>query len=61
MNLPIHRLIFKIKEDEAKYYCPRYDANTGKFLGLYEILGFLVVRGDPFEVFLSYRYDTVKS
>ena len=61
MNLPIHHMIFKIKENKAKYYCPRYDANTGKFLGLYETIGFLVVRGETFEVFLSYRYNTVKS
>ena len=49
------------KEDEVKYYHPRYDRDTRKFLGLYETVGFLVVRGDPSEVFLSYGYNTEMS
>ena len=52
---------YECKEDEVKYYRSRYNADTVEFLGLYETIGFLVVRGDPFEVFLSYRYDAVKS
>ena len=38
-----------------------YDRDTGKFLGIYETIGFLVVRGDPSEVFISYEYDNEKS
>ena len=52
---------YECKEDKVKYYRPKYDRNTGKFLGLYETVGLLVVRGDPFEVFLSHGYDAKKS
>ena len=52
---------YKCKENEVKYYRPKYDRNTGKFLGLFETVGFLVVRGDLLEVFLSYGYNTEKS
>ena len=53
-NLPSNIQSSKCKEDKVKYYCPKYDRDTGKFLGLYETAGFLVVCGDPLEVFLSY-------
>ena len=33
----------------------------GNFLGLYETIGFLILCGDPFEVFLNYGYDLEKS
>ena len=49
------------EKDEVKYYRSRYDRDTGKFLGLYETVGFLVVRRDPYEMFLSYGYDAEKS
>ena len=44
------------KEREVKLYPPKYDPVTGQFLGLYESLGFIVVRGDPDEHFLDYRF-----
>ena len=49
------------EKDEVKYFRPRYDRETGKFLGIYETVGFLLVRGDPNEVFLSRKYDSKKS
>ena len=52
---------YECNKDEVKYYHTKYDRDTGKFLGIYEAVGFLVVRGNPFEVFLSYGYDTEKS
>ena len=35
---------------------PRYDPTTGQFLGLYESLGFIVVRQDPDRHFMDYGY-----
>ena len=52
---------YECKEDEVKYYRPKYDKGTGEFLGIHETVGLLAVRGDPFEVFLSYVYDAKKS
>ena len=49
------------EKDEVKYCRPRYDRGTGKFLGIYETVGFLLVRGDPNEVFLSCEYDSETS
>ena len=60
-NLPSNIQSYVCKEDKVKDYHPKYDKNTRKFLGLYETVRFLVVRGDPFQVFLSYGYDTEKS
>ena len=57
-NPPSNLQSYVCKKDKVKYYRPKYDKDTGKFLGLYETVCFLVVRGDPSEVFLSYRYDT---
>ena len=37
-------------------YRPRYDPVTGQFLGLYELLGFIVVKGDPDEHSLDYGF-----
>ena len=59
-NLPSDIQNYECKEDEVKYYLPKYDRDTGKFLGIYETVGFLVVSGDPFEVFLSDGYDVKK-
>ena len=44
-----------------KYFRPKYDRDPGDFLSIYETIGFLVLRGDPFEAFLSYGYDPSKS
>ena len=52
---------YKLKDREVKYLHPKYNNETGKYLGIYETIGFLVVRGDPFEDFLNYGYDKEKS
>ena len=44
-NPPSDIQSYKCKEEEVKYYCPKYDRDTGKFLGLYETVGFLVFSG----------------
>ena len=53
-NLPSNIESYECKEDDIKYYRPRYDKNTRKFLGICKTIGFLMVRGDPYELFLSY-------
>ena len=40
---------------------PKYNSETGEFLGLYETVGFLVVRDDAEEIFLNYGFDKEKS
>ena len=49
------------KENEVKMIRPRYDPKMGELKGLYETIGYLVVRGSPKEVFFNYRYDREKS
>ena len=39
---------------EVKKYRPKYDKMTGAFLGLYEALGYIMVRGDPQKHLLDY-------
>ena len=60
-NPPSDIKSYECKEDEVKYYRPKYDRDTGKFVGLCETVGLLVVCRDPFEVFLSYSSDAEKS
>ena len=50
---------YVLKESEVKMIRPKYNAETGEFLGLYEAVGFMVVRGSPDEVF-NYGYDKDK-
>ena len=38
-----------------------YDPKTGEFKGLYETIGYLVVKGSPEEVFFNYRFNCEKS
>lgn len=40
---------------------PKYNPDTGEFLGLYETVGIIVVRGSPKELFFNYGYDRKKS
>ena len=48
---------YVLKENEIKIVRPKYNPETGEFLGLYETVGFMVVRESPEEVLLSYRFD----
>ena len=49
------------KDNEVIMIRPRYDPETGEFKGLYETIGYLVVRGSPEEVIFNYGYDREKS
>ena len=48
---------FKCEDREVIMYRPKYDTMTGTFQGLYETLGYIMVRGDPQEHFLEYGYS----
>ena len=61
MNPPNDIKNYKVKNPEVKHLRPKYNPETGEFLGISETIGFLVVRGDPFEVFLNYGYNLEKS
>ena len=52
---------YELQDREVKFFCPRYHKDTGEFLGLYETVGLLGVRGDAEEIFLNYEYDKEKS
>ena len=52
---------YVLKENEVKIVRPKYNPETGEFLGLYETVRFIVVRGSPEEVFFNYGYDKEKS
>ena len=45
---------------EVKIIRLRYEPTTGEFIGLYETIGFIAVRGDAYEHFLNYGYDENK-
>ena len=49
------------KPDEVKLYVPLYNTDTGVFMGLQNLLAYIMVRGDENETFLSYDYDEDKS
>lgn len=40
---------------------PEYDIATGQFLGLYERVGFIIVRDDSGYAFFNYGYENKKS
>ena len=48
-----------IKNDKklVKMYWPMYDTATGKFLGIKESVGYIMIRNQEEEVFLSYGYS----
>ena len=50
-----------LKENRVKMVRPRCDPKTSEFKGLYETLGYLVLRGSPDEVFFNYGLDREKS
>ena len=60
-NPPEDISTYILKENEVKMIRPKYDAETGEFLGLYKNFGFIVVRGSPDEVFFNYGYNKDKS
>ena len=40
---------------------PKYNSETEEFVGLYQTIGLIVIRGDAEEVFFNYGYDKEKS
>ena len=52
-----------IKNDKklVKVYMPMYDVTTGKFLGVKESVGYIMIRNREDEVFLSYGYSAEHS
>ena len=61
MNPPENLKEYQLKENEAVINHLRYDTVTEKFLGLYQILGYLMVRGDSDKFFLDYGYSKQNS
>ena len=45
---------YTLKDNEVIIYVPLYNTKTGHFRGIKKWLGFIMVRGDPDEVFYSY-------
>ena len=60
-NPPEYMSSYILKENEVRIVRPKCNPETGEFLGLYETVGFMVVRGSPEEVFFNYGYDKDKS
>ena len=52
---------YAFKDREVKLYRPKYDLVTGNFKGLYETLGYIVVRGDPDACSLDYGFSKENS
>ena len=52
---------YQCKQNETKIIVPLYDVSTGKILGLDFQLGYIVLRGDPDEVFFSYWFNAKTS
>ena len=57
LNPPEDLKNYECQPNEVKFYKPKYDTVTGKFLGLYETLGYLTVRADEQECFFDYGYS----
>ena len=53
--------LYQCVENEVKMSRPKYDISNGQFLGLYETVRLVVVRGDDDEVFFNYVFDKDKS
>ena len=60
-NPPEDISTYVLKENKVKMIRPKSNAETGEFLGLYETVRFMVVRGSPDEVFFNYGYSKDKS
>ena len=41
---------YELQDREVKHLSPKYSPETGDFQGLYETIGFIVVRGDDDEI-----------
>ena len=61
LNLLQNVSSYTLREDELKMVKLRYNAETGKFLGLYEKTVCMVTGGSSKEVFLNYGFDKENS
>ena len=52
---------YALKENEVKMFRPRYDPEAGEIKGLYETIGYLVLRDSPKKVVFNYGFDREKS
>ena len=52
---------YNLKDNEVIIYVPWYNTETGHLREIKRWLGFLMVRGDPDEVFCPYGYDEERS
>ena len=50
-----------LKENEVILYVPLYNIETVHFRDVKKWLGFIMIRGDPYEVFFSYGYVEARS
>lgn len=61
LNPPQDMASYSLKEDEVKMVRPKYNIETGEFLGIYETVGYIIVRVSPEEVFFNISFDKEKS
>ena len=61
LNLPEDLKNYKCEDREVKMYGSCYDSATGNLQGLYETLGYIMVRGDSQEHLLDYSYSKQNS
>ena len=61
LNLPEDLKNYKCEDREVKMYGSCYDSATGTLRGLYETLGYIMVRGDSQEHLLEYSYSKQNS
>ena len=52
---------YTLRGNEGKMVRSKCDSKTSEFKGLYETIGYLVVRGSPEDVFFNYGCDKEKS
>ena len=52
---------YSLKEGEVKMVRPKYNTETGEFLGIYETVGYIILRVSPEEVFFNFSFDKEKS
>ena len=61
LNCPPDPDDYVCQRNEVKMLLPKYNVETGEFMGIEGALGYIMVRRDEDEYFLSYGYDAAKS
>ena len=61
LNPPENLETYEFKDREVKMFRPCYNTVAGHFQGLYETLGYIMVRGDEDEHFLDYGFSKQNS